>query len=134
MMNQRAAQTGLAESRKTTAQINAQRTYDAAVKSEKDNLFKQNKAKFNMDYTDPELDSQAIANVNKRLTPAMKSLLYPEGMPTLETPAVPPPAAPAAAKSFTAIVDGKTFTFPSKEAADTFKKRAKELNPQATIK
>jgi hypothetical protein len=64
----------------------------------------------------------------------MKSLLYPEGMPTLETPAVPPPAAPAAAKSFTAIVDGKTFTFPSKEAADTFKKRAKELNPQATIK
>jgi hypothetical protein len=138
-MNQRTAQTGLAESRRTTAQINAQRTYDAAVKSEKDNLFKQNKAKFNMDYTDPELDAQAIANVNKRLTPAMKSLLYPEGMPTIEAPApapgtAAPGAAPAAAKSFTAIVDGKTFTFPSKEAADTFKKRAKELNPQATIK
>jgi len=138
-MNQRTAQTGLAESRRTTAQINAQRTYDAAVKSEKDNLFKQNKAKFNMDYTDPELDAQAIANVNKRLTPAMKSLLFPEGMPTIEAPApapgtAAPGAAPAAAKSFTAIVDGKTFTFPSKEAADTFKKRAKELNPQATIR
>ena len=94
-----------------------------------------------MDYTDPELDAQAVANVNKRLTPAFKSLLFPEGMPAMEAPApapgagtAAPGAAPAAAKSFTAIVDGKTFTFPSKEAADTFKKRAKELNPQATIR
>ena len=95
-----------------------------------------------MDYTDPDLEAQAISNVNKRLTPAFKSLLFPEGMPAMEAPAAPAPGAgtadpskaPAAAKSFTAVVDGKTYTFPSKESADTFKKRAKELNPQATIR
>jgi hypothetical protein len=141
-MNQKTTQAGIAESRKNAQQISAQRTYDTAVKNEKDNLFKQNKAKYNMDYTDPELDAQAVANVNKRLTPAFKSLLFPEGMPAMEAPAAPAPgtgtaapgAATTAAKSFTAVVDGKTYTFPSKEAADTFKKRAKELNPQATIR
>jgi hypothetical protein len=133
-MNQRTAQAGLSESRKLTAQINAQRAFDAAVKAEKDNLFKQNKAKFNMDYTDPELDSQAIANVNKRMSPAMKSLLFPDGMPTVEAPVVAPAAAPAAgAKTFNVVVNGKTFSFPNKEAADTFKARAAKLDPKATI-
>jgi hypothetical protein len=99
-MNAKRSDAALAESRKTTAQINAQRAYDSAVKAEKDNLYKQNKAKFNMDYTDPELEANAIANVNKRLSPAMKSLLFPEGMPTLEAPAAPAAApAPAPAKA-----------------------------------
>jgi hypothetical protein len=132
--NARTAQAGLSESRKLSAQINAQRAFDAAVKAEKDNLFKQNKAKFNMDYTDPELDAQAMANVNKRMSPAMKSLLFPDGMPAIETPVAAPVAAPVAgAKTFNVVVNGKTFSFPNKEAADTFRKRAKDSDPKATI-
>jgi hypothetical protein len=100
-LNARTSQAGLSESRKLTAQINAQRAFDAAFKAEKDNLFKQNKAKFNMDYTDPELDAQAMANVNKRMSPAMKSLLFPDGMPAVEAPVVKPVTDPAAgAKQF----------------------------------
>ena len=100
-LNARTSQAGLSESRKLTAQINAQRAFDAAFKAEKDNLFKQNKAKFNMDYTDPELDAQAMANVNKRMSPAMKSLLFPDGMPAIEAPVVKPITDPAAgAKQF----------------------------------
>ena len=95
-MNQKTTQAGIAESRKNAQQISAQRTYDTAVKNEKDNLFKQNKAKYNMDYTDPDLDRQAIENVNKRLSPQFKSLLFPEGMPSMEASAAPV-AAPAAA-------------------------------------
>lgn len=136
-MNQRTAQAGLAESRRTQQQVNAQRTYDAAVKAEKDNLFKQNKQKYNMDYTDPELDAQAIANVNKRLSPAFKSLLFPEGMPAMEAAPAAPAAAPAAAsgaakKGFNVVVQGKTYTFPTQEAADTFKKRAQAATTTAT--
>lgn len=133
-MNARRSDAAMAENRRTQQQINAQRTYDAAVKAEKDNLFKQNKAKFNMDYTDPELEAQATANVNKRLSPAFKSLLFPEGMPTLEAaPAAPAPAAPAAGKkTFNVVIEGKTYTFPTQEAADTFKKRAQAARTTAT--
>jgi hypothetical protein len=111
--NARTAQAGLSESRKLSAQINAQRAFDAAVKAEKDNLFKQNKAKFNMDYTDPELDAQAMANVNKRMSPAMKSLLFPDGMPAVEAPVVVPVAAPTG--------DKKTFPRPSGAAIKQLK-------------
>jgi hypothetical protein len=112
-LNARTSQAGLSESRKLTAQINAQRAFDTAFKAEKDNLFKQNKAKFNMDYTDPELDAQAMANVNKRMSPAMKSLLFPDGMPAVEAPVAAPAAAPTG--------DKKTFPRPSGAAIKQLK-------------
>lgn len=136
-MNARRSDAAMAESRRAQQQVNAQRTYDAAVKAEKDNLFKQNKQKYNMDYTDPELDAQAIANVNKRLSPAFKSLLFPEGMPAMEAAPAAPAAVPAAAsgaakKGFNVVIEGKTYTFPTQEAADTFKKRAQAARTTTT--
>jgi len=128
------AKAQLGQGRETQNLIAAQRVFDNALKAEKTNLFQQNKARFNMDYTSPELDAEATANVMKRLTPGIKNMLFPEGMINPAAPAVPAPAAPAAAgKTFNVVVNGKTFSFPNKEAADTFKKRAKESDPKATI-
>jgi hypothetical protein len=112
----------------------AQRVFDNALKAEKTNLFQQNKARFNMDYTSAELEAEATANVMKRMTPAVKNLLFPEGMIAPAAPVVPAPVVPApGTKAFNVVVNGKTFSFPNKEAADTFKKRAKESDPKATI-
>jgi hypothetical protein len=112
----------------------AQRVFENAVKAEKTNLFQQNKARFNMDYTSAELDAEATANVMKRMTPAIKNLLFPEGMIAPAAPVVPAPAVPTSgAKTFNVVVNGKTFSFPNKEAADTFKARAAKLDPKATI-
>jgi hypothetical protein len=62
-------------------------------------------------------------------------MLFPDGLINPAAPAVPvpAPAVPAGAKTFNVVVNGKTFSFPNKEAADTFKKRAKESDPKATI-
>jgi hypothetical protein len=54
----------------------------------------------------------------------------PDGTPA---PAVPAAAPAAGAKTFNVVVNGKTFSFPNKEAADTFRKRAKDSDPKATI-
>jgi hypothetical protein len=75
----------------------AQRVFDNALKAEKTNLFQQNKARFNMDYTSAELEAEATANVMKRMTPAVRNLLFPEGMIAPAAPAVPVPGAGAAA-------------------------------------
>ena len=128
------AKAQLGQGRDTQNILNATRIFENAVKAEKTNLFQQNKARFNMDYTSAELDAEATANVMKRLTPGIKNILFPEGSLAPTAPAVPAPAAPAAGgKTFNVIVNGKTFSFPNKEAADTFKKRAKESDPKATI-
>jgi hypothetical protein len=132
----RYAKEQLNQGRRTQDELAAARVFENAVKAEKTNLFQQNKARFNMDYTSAELDAEATANVMKRLTPTVKSLLFPDGLINPAAPAVPvpAPAVPAAAgKTFNVIVNVKTFSFPNKEAADTFKKRAKESDPKATI-
>jgi len=130
----RIAKAQLNQGRDTQNILNATRIFENAVKAEKTNLFQQNKARFNMDYTSAELDAEATANVMKRLTPGIKNILFPEGSLAPTAPAVPAPAAPAAGdKTFNVVVNGKTFSFPTKEAADTFKKRAKESDPKATI-
>jgi hypothetical protein len=129
------AKAQLNQGRDTQNMLAAQRVFDNALKAEKTNLFQQNKAKFNMDYTSAELDAEATANVMKRLTPGIKNMLFPEGMIAPAAPAVPAPGVPApGVKTFNVVVDGKTFSFPTKEAADTFKERAKKLDPKATIK
>jgi hypothetical protein len=131
------AKAQLGQGKETQNLIAAQRVFDNALKAEKTNLFQQNKARFNMDYTSPELDAEATQNVMKRLTPGIKNMLFPDGLiaPAPAVPVVPAAAAPAGgAKTFNVVVDGKTFSFPNKEAADTFKDRAKKLSPNATIK
>jgi hypothetical protein len=93
----------LGQGNATQNMINAQRVFDNAVKAEKTNLFQQNKAKFNMDYTSAELDAEATQNVMKRLTPGIKNILFPDGM------IAPAAAAPVAAP----VVDKKSFPKPS---------------------
>jgi hypothetical protein len=83
----------------------AQRVFDNALKAEKTNLFQQNKARFNMDYTSAELDAEATANVMKRLTPGIKNILFPEG--TLA------PAAAVPAPVVAPTGDKKSFPKPS---------------------
>jgi hypothetical protein len=130
----KAAKAQLGQNRQIQDELAAARIFENAVKAEKTNLFQQNKAKFNMDYTSAELDAEATANVMKRLTPRVKSILFPEGMVAPAAPAVPAPAVPTSgAKTFNVVVNGKTFSFPNKEAADTFKARAAKLDPKATI-
>jgi hypothetical protein len=99
------AKAQLGQGRETQNMLNAQRIFDNALKAEKTNLFQQNKAKFNMDYSSAELDAEATANVMKRLTPGIKNILFPEGSlaPDVAVPA--PAAAPAA--------DKKSFPKPS---------------------
>jgi hypothetical protein len=109
--------------------------YMTAVSREMETLRKRYKDQFNMDKTEIELESEAVANVTKRLPPQARKTLFgdqviPDGTPA---PAVPAPAPAAGAKTFNVVVNGKTFSFPNKEAADTFKKRAKESDPKATI-
>ena len=109
--------------------------YMTAVSREMETLRKRYKDQFNMDKTETELESEAVANVTKRLPPQARKTLFgdqviPDGTPA---PAVPAPAPAAGAKTFNVVVNGKTFSFPTKEAADTFKKRAKESDPKATI-
>jgi hypothetical protein len=109
--------------------------YMTAVSREMETLRKRYKDQFNMDKTESELESEAVANVTKRLPPQARKTLFgdqviPDATPA---PAVPAPAPAAGAKTFNVTVNGKTFSFPSKEAADTFKKRAKESDPKATI-
>jgi hypothetical protein len=97
------AKAQLGQGNATQNMINAQRVFDNAVKAEKTNLFQQNKAKFNMDYTSAELDAEATANVMKRLTPGIKNILFPDGM--IAPAAAAPVAAPAG--------DKKSFPKPS---------------------
>jgi hypothetical protein len=109
--------------------------YMTAVSREMETLRKRYKDQFNMDKTEAELESEAVANVTKRLPPQARKTLFgdqviPDATPA---PAVPAPAPAAGAKTFNVVVNGKTFSFPTKEAADTFKKRAKESDPKATI-
>jgi hypothetical protein len=94
------------QNRRTQDELAAARVFENAVKAEKTNLFQQNKAKFNMDYTSAELDAEATANVMKRLTPTIKSLLFPDGLINPPAPVVPAPVvAPAG--------DKKSFPKPS---------------------
>jgi hypothetical protein len=74
------AKAQLGQGRETQNLIAAQRVFDNALKAEKTNLFQQNKAKFNMDYSSPELDAEATANVMSRLTPGIKNMLFPDGL------------------------------------------------------
>jgi hypothetical protein len=95
----KAAKAQLGQNRQIQDELAAARIFENAVKAEKTNLFQQNKAKFNMDYTSAELDAEATANVMKRLTPRVKNILFPEGMVAPAAPAVPVPGAGAAAAS-----------------------------------
>jgi hypothetical protein len=99
------AKAQLGQGRETQNMLNAQRIFDNALKAEKTNLFQQNKAKFNMDYTSAELDAEATANVMKRLTPGIKNILFPEG--TLA------PAAAVPAPVVAPTGDKKSFPKPS---------------------
>ena len=122
----------LNQGRATQDLIAAQRVFDNALKAEKTNLFQQNKARFNMDYTSPELDAEATANVMKRLTPAIKNMLFPDGLINPAAPVVPPPVDPSTKPKtkadektqFKVTLDGKTFGFPTQKALDDFKKLA----------
>jgi hypothetical protein len=126
------AKAQLGQGKETQNLLAAQRVFDNALKAEKTNLFQQNKARFNMDYTSPELDAEATKNVMSRLTPAIKNMLFPDGLiaPAPAVPVVPADAAPSSqskkdkGKQFKVTLDGKTFGFPSQEAADNFKKLA----------
>jgi hypothetical protein len=109
--------------------------YMTAVSREMETLRKRYKDQFNMDKTETELEAEAVANVTKRLPPQARKTLFgdqviPDGTPA---PAVPVAAPVAGAKTFNVVVNGKTFSFPNKEAADTFRKRAKDSDPKATI-
>ena len=99
------AKAQLGQGRETQNMLNAQRIFDNALKAEKTNLFQQNKAKFNMDYTSAELDAEATANVMKRLTPGIKNILFPEGTLAPATAVPAPVVAPTG--------DKKSFPKPS---------------------
>ena len=128
----RYAKEQLNQGRATQDLIAAQRVFDNALKAEKTNLFQQNKARFNMDYTSPELDAEATANVMKRLTPGIKNMLFPDGLINPAAPVVPPPVDPSTKPKtkadektqFKVTLDGKTFGFPTQKALDDFKKLA----------
>ena len=82
--------------------------YMTAVSREMETLRKRYKDQFNMDKTETELESEAVANVTKRLPPQARKTLFgdqviPDGTPA---PAVPAPA--PAPKG-----DKKTFPKPS---------------------
>jgi hypothetical protein len=107
--------------------------YMTAVSREMETLRKRYKDQFNMDKTETELESEAVANVTKRLPPQARKTLFgdqviPDGTPA---PVVPVPAGdkkPTSKadekKQFKVTLDGRTFGFPSQEAADNFKKLA----------
>jgi hypothetical protein len=68
--------------------------YMTAVSREMETLRKRYKDQFNMDKTEAELESEAVANVTKRLPPQARKTLFgdqviPDGTPT---PVVPAPA------------------------------------------
>jgi hypothetical protein len=74
--------------------------YMTAVSREMETLRKRYKDQFNMDKTETELESEAVANVTKRLPPQARKTLFgdqviPDGTPA---PAVPAPAVPAGDK------------------------------------
>jgi hypothetical protein len=74
--------------------------YMTAVSREMETLRKRYKDQFNMDKTETELESEAVANVTKRLPPQARKTLFgdqviPDGTPT---PAAAPAAAPAGGK------------------------------------
>jgi hypothetical protein len=71
----KATNASTAASRENANLIRAQGVYDNAVKAEKANLMAQNKNKYEFTYDSKELNDTAIANVNSRLAPAMKSML-----------------------------------------------------------
>jgi YHS domain-containing protein len=128
----RFAKAQLDQGKETQNLIAAQRVFDNALKAEKTNLFQQNKARFNMDYTSPELDAEATKNVMSRLTPAIKNMLFPDGLINPAAAAVPAPVDPSTKPKskadektkFKVTLDGKTFGFPTQQALDDFKKLA----------
>jgi hypothetical protein len=71
----KATNASTAASRENANLIRAQGVYDNAVKAEKANLMAQNKNKYEFTYDSKELNDTAIANVNSRLAPAMRSML-----------------------------------------------------------
>jgi YHS domain-containing protein len=128
----RFAKAQLDQGKDTQNLIAAQRVFDNALKAEKTNLFQQNKARFNMDYTSPELDAEATKNVMSRLTPGIKNMLFPDGLINPAAAAVPAPVDPSTKPKskadektqFKVTLDGKTFGFPTQKALDDFKKLA----------
>jgi hypothetical protein len=104
--------------------------YMTAVSREMETLRKRYKDQFNMDKTEAELESEAVANVTKRLPPQARKTLFGDQVIPAATPAAAPAAAPSSqsktdkGKQFKVTLDGRTFGFPSQEAADNFKKLA----------
>jgi hypothetical protein len=108
--------------------------YMTAVSREMETLRKRYKDQFNMDKTETELETEAVANVTKRLPPqARKTLFGDQVIPEVKPdPNAAPVAAPSTKpkskadekKQFKVTLDGRTFGFPSQEAADNFKKLA----------
>ena len=110
--------------------------YMTAVSREMETLRKRYKDQFNMDKTETELETEAVANVTKRLPPQARKTLFgdqviPDGTPA---PAVDPKAAPAGDKKptskadektqFKVTLNGKTYGFPTQKALDDFKQLA----------
>jgi hypothetical protein len=102
-----------------------------AVSREMETLRKRYKDQFNMDKTETELESEAVANVTRRLPPQARKTLFgdqaiPDGTPAPAVPAAAPSSQSKTdkGKQFKVTLDGRTFGFPSQEAADNFKKLA----------
>lgn len=121
LLGRRAAAETTAASRAASASSNAGTLYNqlsnqymTGVSREMETLRKRYKDQFNLDKTETELESEAVANVMRRLPPQARETLF--GSQAI--PAASPPAAPAAAPTG----DTKQFPRPSGAAVNQLKK------------
>jgi hypothetical protein len=134
--DQAAATRALAQSsRESTELTRAQTTYNSLYNNAFDNLTKSakpgapNYKKYKEDPDALAADARKIAM--GQLAPDLRTKL---GMvPQSDAPTIPPPTNKPAATGFPVIVDGKTYNFPTKEAALTFKQKAQAANPKSVI-